>query len=50
MSEYKEVKQNKTGYPSIDKLWLKYYPESAQNSRLSSKTMYKYLFDPEVPS
>ena len=43
MNDY--IDEKKTGYPSIDKPWLKYYTESARNSRLSSKTMYKYLFD-----
>ena len=43
MNDY--IVEKKTGYPSIDKPRLKYYTESARNSRLTSKTMYKYLFN-----
>ena len=43
MSEYKEVKQNKTGYPSIDKPWLKYYTEEAINAPLPECSIYEYL-------
>lgn len=34
-----------TGYPSIDKPWLKFYSNEAITSELSSKCMYQYLFD-----
>lgn len=32
-----------TGYPSIDKPWLKYYSEEAINAPLPECTMYEYL-------
>lgn len=32
-----------TGYPSIDKPWLKYYPEGAENAKLPELTMYEML-------
>ena len=34
-----------TGYPSIDKPWLKYYPESLVDKPLPQKTLYKYIYD-----
>ena len=34
-----------TGYPSIDKPWLKYYREGAQNSAIPQKTIYRYILD-----
>ncbi|MCR5479573.1 MAG: acyl--CoA ligase [Ruminococcus sp.] len=39
--------QNKemTGYPSIDKPWLKYYSEEAINAKLPECTIFKYLWD-----
>lgn len=33
-----------TGYPSIDKPWLKYYSEEAIKSPLPECTMYEYMF------
>lgn len=33
-----------TGYPSIDKPWLKYYSEDAINATLPECTMYEYLW------
>lgn len=33
-----------TGYPSIDKPWLKYYSEEAINSSLPEYTIYEYFF------
>lgn len=36
-------KQNRTGYPSIDKPWLKYYSEEAIRRRLEPNTIYGYL-------
>ena len=33
-----------TGYPSIDKPWLKYYDEKAINSPLPKCSMYEYLY------
>ena len=32
-----------TGYPSIDKPWLKYYSDAAINSALPECTIYEYL-------
>ena len=34
-----------TGYPSIDKPWLKYYSEEAINAPLPDCSMYEYLYD-----
>ena len=34
-----------TGYPSIDKPWLKYYSEEAINMPLPEKTLYRYLYE-----
>lgn len=33
-----------TGYPSIDKPWLKYYTEEAINAQMPECTMYEYLW------
>ena len=32
-----------TGYPSIDKPWLKYYSQEAINAKLPACTMYEYI-------
>ena len=37
--------QKLTGYPSIDKPWLKYYSEEALNSPLPECTMYEYVYN-----
>lgn len=34
-----------TGYPSIDKPWLKYYSEEAINAPLPESSLYDYLYD-----
>ncbi len=34
-----------TGYPSIDKPWLKYYSEEAINAPLPECTIYEYLYE-----
>ena len=34
-----------TGYPSIDKPWLKYYSEEAINAPLPECTMYEYIYN-----
>ena len=34
-----------TGYPSIDKPWLKYYTEEALNAKLPECTIYEYLWE-----
>lgn len=36
--------KNCTGYPSIDKPWLKYYSEDAINASLEEYTMYEYIY------
>lgn len=34
-----------TGYPSIDKPWLKYYSEDAINAPLPECTIYEFLYE-----
>lgn len=34
-----------SGYPSIDRPWLKYYPENAVNAPLPECTIYEYLWE-----
>ncbi len=34
-----------TGYPSIDKPWLKYYPEEAKDFPNNNATFYDCLFE-----
>ncbi len=34
-----------TGYPSVDKPWLKYYSEEAINAPLPECTVYEYLYE-----
>lgn len=34
-----------TGYPSIDKPWLKYYPEGAHEVPIPKKTAWQFVFD-----
>lgn len=41
MSEEKKL----TGYPSMDKPWLKYYSEEAINAKLPECTIYEYLWE-----
>lgn len=36
--------QKITGYPSIDKPWLKYYSNEAINSELPQSSLYEYLY------
>ena len=33
-----------TGYPSIDKPWLKYYTEEAINAKMPESTIYEYIW------
>lgn len=40
-----QTEQNLTGYPSIDKPWLKYYSEEAINAPLPECTIYEYLWE-----
>ena len=37
-----------TGYPSIDKPWLKYYSEEEKSTPLPNCTIYKYLYDNNI--
>ena len=38
-------RENLTGYPSIDKPWLKYYSEEARNAKVPECSMYQYIVD-----
>ena len=40
-----EEQKKLTGYPSIDKPWLKYYSEEAINAPLPECTIYEYLWE-----
>ena len=40
-----EKQMKNTGYPSIDKPWLKYYSEEALHGEIPKCTMYEYIFD-----
>lgn len=37
-----------TGYPSIDKPWLKYYSEEAGNAKLPECAPYEYLWENNI--
>ena len=39
-----EKEQIKTGYPSIDKPWLKYYKKQALSIAFPKMTMFDYLY------
>ena len=39
------LKQKLSGYPSIDKPWLKYYSEEVLNAPVPEKTIYQYMYD-----
>ena len=41
----KKYKNEMTGYPSIDKPWLKYYSSEAISGELPPKTIYRYIYD-----
>lgn len=41
----KRVNKELTGYPSIDKPWLKYYSEEVINAKLPECTLYEYLWE-----
>lgn len=38
-------KQKLTGFPSIDKPWLKYYSEGAINAPLPTESLYTYMYN-----
>ncbi len=40
-----QIEKKLTGYPSIDKPWLKYYTEKAINATLPECTIYEYLWE-----
>ena len=40
-----EGKQTMTGFPSIDKPWLKYYTEEIISAKLPECTIYEYLWE-----
>ena len=44
----RQTEHELTGYPSIDKPWLKYYSDEAINAILPEKTIYHYLYDSNV--
>lgn len=44
-SEKTMSEQNITGFPSIDKPWLKYYSEEAINVPLPNGSMYEFLYN-----
>ena len=39
-----QTEKKLTGYPSIDKPWMKYYSEEAINAPLPECTIYEYLW------
>ena len=39
------MKKEMTGYPSIDKPWLDYYPPEVQKTELEESTLYNYIKD-----
>ena len=45
MQKEQMQKQTLTGYPSIDKPWLKYYSQEAIDMQLTECTMYEYIFN-----
>ena len=40
--------QELTGYPSIDKPWLKYYCDEAVNGKLPECSIYEYLYERHI--
>ena len=43
--ENRQEEKRITGYPSIDKPWLKYYSEEAIQADLPNSTVYEYLYE-----
>lgn len=39
------VEKKWTGYPSVDKPWMKYYTETATHTTIPKKTMYDLIYD-----
>ena len=44
-TEQNRTEHELTGFPSIDKPWLKYYSEEAIHTPLPQKTLYRYLYE-----
>lgn len=40
-----DEKNKATGYPSVDKPWLKYYSDEARNFQMPECTIYEYLWE-----
>ena len=40
-----EIKEQSTGYPSIDKPWLKYYPEASIGVETPKVTAYQQIYE-----
>lgn len=38
-------KQSSTGYPSVDRPWIKYYSEKIINAKLPECSLYEYLYE-----
>lgn len=45
MNKKKSNRENMTGYPSIDKPWLKYYSQEVINTPLPECTIYEHIFN-----
>lgn len=45
MNTNNTLEKELSGYPSIDKPWLKYYSDEAINATLPECTMYEYIFN-----
>ena len=45
MDKEKLIENNMTGYPSIDRPWLKYYPKEAIDADIPTETIYEYLWE-----
>ena len=39
------IQEKLTGYPSIDKPWLKYYSEEAVRAEIPAKSLYRNILD-----
>ena len=44
MMEGREMNNSMTGYPSIDKPWIKWYDDEIVLSELPRETLYNYLY------
>lgn len=45
LDEQNRIEHELTGFPSIDKPWLKYYSEEVIQTSLPQKTLYGYLYE-----